>query len=215
MALFLLAHARTCAARILDRCAHTAHSQSTASVGPGSTALGSFHGCNPSTSCPGDHCTPHPCVVAACHLIHTRPPDIHVACLAYPRSLSNIYFSLGLRRPRSRNSERQTAKSQASDPTVFSLLPAVESASTFRVLAAVAATCLTARMTLRMPAVISAAVHAALLIVMMKIVIVLVANLTSHLTMPHLNAAVSSHMKTFPAISTASSWSSASSFAGF
>ena len=33
--------------------------------------------------------------------------------------------------------------------------------------------------------------------------------------MPLLNAAVLSHMKTFLAISTASSWSSASSFVGF
>jgi hypothetical protein len=40
-------------------------------------------------------------------------------------------------------------------------------------------------------------------------------NPTFHLTMPHLNVAVSSLMKTFPAISTASSWSSASSFVGF
>ena len=46
-------------------------------------------------------------------------------------------------------------------------------------------------------------------------IIVLGANPTSHLTMPHLNAAVSSRMRTFPAIFTSSSWSSASSFAGF
>ncbi len=64
-------------------------------------------------------------------------------------------------------------------------------------------------------AVLPAAVHAALLITMMKIVIVLGANLISHLTMLHLNAAVSSRMRTFPAIFIASSWSSASSFAGF
>jgi hypothetical protein len=68
---------------------------------------------------------------------------------------------------------------------------------------------------LRLPAVLSTAVRAALLIDMMMIVIVLGANLTSHLTMPHLNAAVSSCMKTFPAISTVSSWSSASVSLGF
>ena len=102
MALFLLAHARTCAARLLDRRAHTAHTQPTAIVGPVPTVLGRSHGCNPSTVCPSDSSTPHPCVelAAASHLIHTRPPDIHVACLAYQRSLSNIYFSLDLRRPR-------------------------------------------------------------------------------------------------------------------
>jgi hypothetical protein len=59
--------------------------------------------------CPSDHFTLHPCVAAACHLIHTRPPDIHVACLAYQRSLSNTYFSLGLSRPRSRNRLRALA----------------------------------------------------------------------------------------------------------
>jgi hypothetical protein len=90
---------------------HTAHTQPTTLVGPVQTALGSPHGCNPSAACPSDRRTLHPCVVAACHLIHTRPRDIHVAFLAYPRSLSNTYFSLGLRRPRSRNSERQGARS--------------------------------------------------------------------------------------------------------
>jgi hypothetical protein len=98
--LFLLANARTCAARLLDSRAHTSHTQPTVSVGPVQTALGSSHGCNPSAACPGDRRTLHPRVVAACHLIHTRPPDIHVACLAYQRSLSNPYFFLGLRRPR-------------------------------------------------------------------------------------------------------------------
>jgi hypothetical protein len=95
--------------RILDRCAHTAHTQSTASVGPVHPVLGRLHGCNPSTACPSDRSTLHPCVAAACHLIHTRPPDIHVACLTYQRSLSNTYFSLGLRRPRSRNRLRALA----------------------------------------------------------------------------------------------------------
>ena len=104
MAIFLLAHARACALRLLDSSEHTAHTQPTVSVGPVQTALGSPHCCNPSASCPSDHCTLHPCVVAACHLIHTRPPDIHVACLTYQRLLSNTYFFLGLRRPRSRNS---------------------------------------------------------------------------------------------------------------
>jgi hypothetical protein len=47
-------------------------------------------------------------MAAALHLIHTRPPDIHVVCLAYQRSLSNIYFSLDLRRPR-RNQSRYRA----------------------------------------------------------------------------------------------------------
>jgi hypothetical protein len=111
MAIFLLAHARTYAARLLDLRAHTAHTQPTALVGPVQTALGSSHGCNPSAACPSDRHTLHPCVVAACHLIHTRPPDIHVACLAYQKSLSNTYCSLGLRRPRSCNSERQGARS--------------------------------------------------------------------------------------------------------
>jgi hypothetical protein len=109
MALLLLAHARTCATRLLDSRAHTAHTQPTVSVGPVQTALGSPHGCNPSAACPSDRCTLHPCVVAACHLIHTRPPDIHVACLAYQRSLSNTYFFLGLRRPRSRNSNDRSS----------------------------------------------------------------------------------------------------------
>jgi hypothetical protein len=104
MALFLLANARTCAARLLDSRAHTTHTKPTVSVGPVQTALWSSHGCNPSAACPSDRRTLHPCVVAACHLIHTRPPDIHVACLAYQRSMSNTYFFLGLRRPRSRNS---------------------------------------------------------------------------------------------------------------
>jgi hypothetical protein len=99
MALFFLAHARTCAARLLDRCAHTAHTQPTAIVGPVPTVLGRSHCCNPSTVCPSDSSKPHPCVTAALHLLHTRPPDIHVACLVYQRLLSNIYFSLGLWRP--------------------------------------------------------------------------------------------------------------------
>ena len=109
MALFFLAHARTCAARLLDSRAHIAPTQPTAIVGPVPTVLGRSHGCNPSTVCPSDRSTPHPCVAAASHLIHTRPPDIHVACLAYPRSLSNTYFSLGLRRPRSTRSHRDLA----------------------------------------------------------------------------------------------------------
>jgi hypothetical protein len=114
--LFLLANARTCAARLLDSRAHTSHTQPTVSVGPVQTALGSSHGCNPSAACPGDRRTLHPRVVAACHLIHTRPPDIHVACLAYQRSLSNPYFFLGLGRPRSRNSTDRPLR-RASVPT--------------------------------------------------------------------------------------------------
>jgi len=78
-----------------------------------------------------------------------------------------------------------------------------------------AATCQTVRKDLRPPTVLSVAVHAALLIVMMKIIIVIGTNQISHLTMPHLNDAVSSSMRTFPAIFIDSSWSSASSFAGF
>jgi hypothetical protein len=109
MSLFFLAHARTCAARLLDRRVHTAHTHPTAIVGPVPTVLGRSHGCNPSTVCPSDRSTPHPCVAAASHLIHTRPPDIHVACLAYPRSLSNTYFSLGLCRPRRIRSHRALA----------------------------------------------------------------------------------------------------------
>ena len=109
MAILLYAHARTCDARILDCCAHTTHTLPTALVGPVHTVLGRFHGCNPSTTCPGDHHTLHQCVAAACHLIHTQTPDIHVTCLAYPRLLSNTYFTLGLRRPRSRNSAHHRA----------------------------------------------------------------------------------------------------------
>jgi hypothetical protein len=109
MALFFLAQARTCAARLLDRRVHTAHTQSTAIVGPVPTGLGRSHGCNPSTVCPSDRSPPHPCVAAVSHLIHTRPSDIYVACLAYPRSLSNTYFSLGLRRPRRTRSHRALA----------------------------------------------------------------------------------------------------------
>jgi hypothetical protein len=109
MALFFLAHARTCAARLLDSRVHTTHTHQTAIVGPVPTVLGRSHGCNPSTVCPSDRFTPHPCVSAVSHLIHKRPPDIHVACLAYPRSLSNTYFSLGLRRPRRTLSHRALA----------------------------------------------------------------------------------------------------------
>jgi len=46
--------------------------------------------------------------------IQTRPPDVHVACLAYPRSVSNTYFSLDLRRP-SRLSQRALAITRSSD----------------------------------------------------------------------------------------------------
>jgi hypothetical protein len=103
MALSFIAPARTCDQRFLDRHAHTAHTQPTVIVGPVSTVLGISQGCNPSTVCPSDRSTPHPCVAAASHLIHTRPPDVHVACLANPKSLSNTYFSLDLRRPRRRS----------------------------------------------------------------------------------------------------------------
>jgi hypothetical protein len=78
MAIFLLAHARTCAARLLDCRAHTAHTQPTALVGPVQTALGSSHGCSPSASCPSDRHILHPCVVAAQHILHARPPDTHL-----------------------------------------------------------------------------------------------------------------------------------------
>ena len=70
------------------------------------------------------------------------------------------------------------------------------------------------RMTLRLLAVLSA-VRCAALLTVMTTVIAPGANPTFHLTMPYLNAASSSHKKTFPAISTDSSWSSASSFVGF
>jgi hypothetical protein len=97
MTLFLLANAHTCAARLLDCCAaHTAHTQTTTLVGPVQTVLGNSHGCNPSTSCPSDRSALHSCVVAVCHLIHTRPPDIHVICLAYQRLMSNTYSSSSL-----------------------------------------------------------------------------------------------------------------------
>jgi len=92
MALSLLANARTCAARLLDRRAHTAHSQPTAIVGPVSTALGSYHGCNPSTVCPSDRYTPHPCVLAAHHILHARPPDASGCAF-----VSDTYYSLELR----------------------------------------------------------------------------------------------------------------------
>jgi hypothetical protein len=65
------------------------------------------HGCTPRTVCRSDRHKPHPCVVAARHLHHTRPPGVPV-CLEYLRSLSNPYFFLGLLRnvPRSRNTYR-------------------------------------------------------------------------------------------------------------
>ena len=91
------------------RCTHTAHTQATASVWPVHTVLSSFHCCNPSKLCPSDRYTLHLCVVAACHLIHTLPPGIHVTCPSYERLLSNTYFSLGLRRPQSRKVARQVA----------------------------------------------------------------------------------------------------------
>jgi hypothetical protein len=61
-------------------------------------------------------------------------------------------------------------------------------ASTFLVLDAAAATCLTARMTLRLLVVLSAVAHADLPTAMTT-VIAPDANPTFHLTMPHLNAA--------------------------
>ena len=70
------------------------------------------------------------------------------------------------------------------------------------------------RMTLRLLVVLSA-VRCAALLTVMTTVIAPGANPTFHLTMPHLNDAVSSRMRTFLAIFTSSSWSSASSFAGF
>jgi hypothetical protein len=86
------AHARTCAARLLNSRAHTAHTQPSALVGPVSTALGSSHGCNPSTACPSDRYTPHPCVFAAHHMLHARPPDASGCAFA-----SDTYYSLELR----------------------------------------------------------------------------------------------------------------------
>jgi uncharacterized membrane protein len=196
MALFFLAHARTCAARLLDSRAHIAPTQPTAIVGPVPTVLGRSHGCNPSTVCPSDRSTPHPCVAAASHLIHTRPPDVHVATLAYQRSLSNTYFSLDLRRHRRIRSRYRA--------------PAL----TFLVSDAATVTCLTARTTDRLLAMPLAAVHAAVLTARMTAIAPGV-NLIFRQMMPPLNAAVLSHMKTFLATSTAYSWSSESSFVRF
>jgi hypothetical protein len=96
VAIFLLATARTCAVRLLDSHAHTAHRSLLHQVGHAQTALGSYHGCTPSPTCPRAHShTLHPCVVTAHHLLHTRPPDI-LAGLAYLRSMAITYFSLGL-----------------------------------------------------------------------------------------------------------------------
>jgi hypothetical protein len=78
MAIFLLAHARTCHARLLDNRGHTAHKQPTALVGPVQTALGSSHGCNPSAVCPSDRHILHPCVVAAHHILQASPPNAHL-----------------------------------------------------------------------------------------------------------------------------------------
>jgi hypothetical protein len=92
----------------------------------------------------------------------------------------------------------------------LSLSHAAGQTSTFQVLDTAAATCLTTRITLGLLVVLSAVVRRT------------AdrdddpgANPTFHLMMPHLIAAVSSCMKTFPDISTASSWSWASSFVGF
>jgi hypothetical protein len=93
----------------------------------------------------------------------------------------------------------------------FSPSPVVVQASTFLVLDTAASTCVIARMTLRLLVVLSVARPA--LQTAMTTVIVPGSNQTFHLTMQHLNTAVSSRMKTFPAMSTSPSWSSAFSFA--
>jgi hypothetical protein len=152
-----------------------------------------------------DDCRPHPTTVAVVpHYPHTRPPDVP-ARLVYQRILVNTYRTSDLFRPRG----------LACTPST-SLLPspAVVPASTFLVLDAATATCLTARMTLHLLVVLLAVARAALPTAMMT-VITPGANPTFHRTMPHLNAVVSSRMKTFPAMSTTSSWSSAFSFVGF
>ena len=96
----------------------------------------------------------------------------------------------------------------------LSLSHAAGQTSTFQVLDTAAATCLTTRITLGLLVVLSAVACDALPTAMTT-VITPGANPTFHLMMPHLIAAVSSCMKTFPDISTASSWSWASSFVGF
>jgi hypothetical protein len=77
-------------------------------------------------------------------------------------------------------------------------------ASTFLILNAAAATCLTRTM-LRLLVVDLETAHAALLHATTNAANVRGAEPNFHPTMPHLHAAVSSRMKTFPAISTASS----------
>ena len=79
---------------------------------------------------------------------------------------------------------------------------------------AATATCLTARTAARLLAMLLAAEHAAVLTARMTDVAPGV-HLIFRQMMPPLNAAVLSHMKTFPAISTAYSWPSESSFVGF
>ena len=108
----------------------------------------------------------------------------------------------------------QTAGSPRRPTTgAFLQSPAVGPELTSLVLETPAATCLTPRITFRLLVVLSAVTHIALLTVMTS-VIAPGENPIFHLMMPHLNVAVSSHMKTFPAISTAFSWFSAFSFDG-
>jgi hypothetical protein len=143
----------------------------------------SYLDCDLRTARLNDDCLPHPTTVAAApHFPHTRPPDVP-ARLVYQRLLVNTYRTSDLCRPPGRTRP-------PSDPASGALLPspAVVPVSTFLVLDAAAATCLTVRMTFWLLVVLSAVARAALPTVMTT-VIAPGANLTFNLTMPHLNAA--------------------------
>jgi len=174
------------------------------------TARTSYLGCALRTARLNDDCRPHPTTVAAApHYPHTRPPDVP-ARLVYQRILVNTYRTSELCRPRG----RARPPSAYCDRRAFALtrsgagvdLPGFghgRSDMSDREDDAPAA-----RGALGGRAGRTADRH----------------DEDRHrpwqksdfpLTMLHLNAAVSSPMKTFPAISTAFSWCSASSFAGF
>jgi hypothetical protein len=158
-------------------------SQPTA-IGTVNTTRINYLGCALRTARLNDDCRPHPTTVAASpHYPHTRPLDVP-ARLVYHRILVNTYRSSDLCRPRGRARPPSTPATGALLPS-----PAVVPASTFLVLDAVAATCLTARMTLRLIVVLSVVARAALPTAMTT-VIAPDANPTFHLTMHHLNAAM-------------------------
>jgi hypothetical protein len=119
-----------------------------------------YLGCALRTARLNDDCRPHPTTVASApHYPHTRPPDVP-ARLVYQRILVNTYRTSDLcrrARPPSQGSLRVIPATGALLPS-----PAVVPASTFLVLDAGAATCLTARMTFWLIVVFSAVARAAL-----------------------------------------------------